>query len=244
MHPPKHHHRNAIDSVAARLDRLEHADRGAAGGNSSPEIAGRQRAGAARIGRRNAAQSQPTADVSNSQVQQLQAEVEDLKRVQAAQYADVQSQRQSDVQTSFKNGRPTFKTADGNFSASLRALVQFDSAYYMQGKMPAGIDFSSGSNFRRARLGFSGTLYKDWSYEFLYDLGGSGVEGATIASAYLQYDGLGPVHLRARRLSDAGELRGFHLGRRPAVPRARAAGGSGAQHRRFRRPPRRNHLRL
>jgi phosphate-selective porin OprO/OprP len=135
-------------------------------------------------------------DVSDSQVQQLQAEVEDLKRSQAAQYADVQSQRQSDVQTTFKNGRPTFKTADGNFSASPRALVQYDSAYYMQGKMPAGIDFSSGSNFRRARLGFSGTLFKDWSYEFLYDLGGSGVEGATVASAYLQYDGLGPVHLR------------------------------------------------
>jgi phosphate-selective porin OprO/OprP len=66
----------------------------------------------------------------------------------------------------------------------------------MQGKMAAGIDFSSGSNFRRARIGLSGTLYKDWSYEFLYDLGGSGVEGATIASAYLQYDALAPVHVR------------------------------------------------
>jgi phosphate-selective porin OprO/OprP len=142
------------------------------------------------------AASNQSPELSDSQVAQIQAEVEDLKRAQAAQYADVQSQRQSDVQTSFKNGRPTFKTADGNFSASLRALVQYDSAYYAQGQRPPGTDFSSGSNFRRARLGFSGTLYKDWSYEFLYDLGGSGVESATIASAYLQYDALAPVHIR------------------------------------------------
>ena len=149
-----------------------------------------------------------------------------------------------DVQTSFKNGRPTFKTADGNFSASLRALVQFDSAYYAQGKVPPGIDFSSGSDFRRARLGFSGTLYKDWSYEFLYDLGGSGVEGATIASAYLQYDGLGPVHLRVGAYPTPESFEDSNVGRRPDVPRARAAGRSGAQHRRFRRPRRRDHLRV
>ncbi|MBV9570056.1 MAG: hypothetical protein JO056_02330 [Alphaproteobacteria bacterium] len=190
---PSKHRRHAIDSVAARLDRLEHVIeaqqaeiRRLRSQVSNTEIA-TQTGGAP--------QQQPS-EMSDSQVQQLEAEIADLKRSQAAQYADVQSQRQSDVQVAFKNGRPTFKTSDGNFSASLRTLLQFDSAYYSQGKMPVGIDFSSGSNFRRARLGFSGTLYKDWTYEFLYDLGGSGVEGATIASAYLQYDGLAPVHFR------------------------------------------------
>jgi len=191
---PEHHQRRPVDSIATRLDRLEHVIE-----EQQAEIHRlKSQVGNADIAAQSggAAAQLQRPDISDSQVQQLQAEVEDLKRSQAAQYADVQSQRQSDVQTTFKNGRPTFKTADGNFSASLRALVQYDSAYYMQGKMPAGIDFSSGSNFRRARLGFSGTLFKNWSYEFLYDLGGSGVEGATVASAYLQYDGLGPVHLR------------------------------------------------
>lgn len=64
------------------------------------------------------------------------------------------------------SGRPTFSTADGNFSFALRSLVQFDTVYYSQGHAPAGSDLSSGSNFRRARLGFDGTAFKDWSYEF------------------------------------------------------------------------------
>jgi phosphate-selective porin OprO and OprP len=193
---PKHRHRHTTDAVAARLDRLEHLieEQQAEIHRLKSQVGNTQVANESG-GATQAAASQPS-EVSDSQVAQIQAEVEDLKRSQAAQYADVQSQRQSDVQTSFKNGRPTFKTADGNFSASLRTLLQFDSAYYAQGQMPPGTDFSSGSNFRRARLGFSGTLYKDWSYEFLYDLGGSGVEGATIASAYIQYDALAPVHVR------------------------------------------------
>ncbi len=194
--PRKHRHlRHAVDSVSARLDRLEHiieeqqAEIHRLRSQVANPQASNQPAGATQA-------ANQSSDLTDSQAAQIEVEIQDLKRAQAAQYADVQTQRQSDVQVSFKNGRPTLKTADGNFSASLRTLLQVDSAYYGQGKMPAGIDFSSGSNFRRARLGFSGTLYKDWAYEFLYDLGGSGVEGATIASAYLQYDGLAPVHLR------------------------------------------------
>ena len=190
--PPRHRHR-AADSIAARLDRLEHVidEQQAEIHRLKAQVDTTQ--AAAQSG--SAAEPQST-EVSDSQVQQIEAEVRELKRAQAAQYADAQTQRESDVKVSLKNGRPTFKTADGNFSASLRTLLQFDSAYYAEGQLPPGTDFSSGSNFRRARLGLSGTLYKDWSYEFLYDLGGSGVEGASLASAYLQYDGLAPVHLR------------------------------------------------
>ncbi|HUB84170.1 MAG TPA: porin, partial [Rhizomicrobium sp.] len=128
----------------------------------------------------------------------LNAQVADLKRSTSDQYADIaraQADRpQSDVSVSLKNGRPSFRSADGDFSLDLRALVQFDSAYYAQGKAPAGTDFSSGSNFRRARLGVQGTLFKDWSYQFIYDFGGSGSETAAISSAYIEYDGLGEVH--------------------------------------------------
>jgi phosphate-selective porin OprO/OprP len=133
----------------------------------------------------------------NQSVRDLQAEVDDLKRSQNAQYTDIQNQRGQDVQISFKNGRPTFKSSDGEYTLSLRALVQYDSAYYAQGKAPAGTDFSTGSNFRRARAGFDGTVGDDWSYEFIYDFGGSGTEASTISSAYIQYDGLGFVHVRA-----------------------------------------------
>jgi phosphate-selective porin OprO/OprP len=125
-----------------------------------------------------------------------QAAIADLKRSTSAQYADLQAQRADDVQISLKNGRPTFTSGDGNFSVSLRTLVQYDTAYYGQGKSPANTDFSSGNNFRRARFGAGGTLFKDWSYEFIYDFGGSGVEASTISSAFIQYDGFGPVHIK------------------------------------------------
>jgi len=127
-------------------------------------------------------------------IQDLNAQVQDLKRSTADQYSDVQSQQAKGAKFAIKNGRPTF--TDGDFSLSLRALVQYDSAYYAQGKVPAGTDFSSGSNFRRARFGFEGTAFKDWQYNFIYDFGGSGVEGSTISTAYVQYNGLDPVHFR------------------------------------------------
>ena len=144
--------------------------------------------------------SQAKIDQLQQQIDDLNAEVADLKRSTSDQYADVAraqaDQPKPDVLVSLKNGRPSFKSADGDFSLDIRALVQFDTAYYGQGKTPPGIDFSSGSNFRRARLGVQGTLFKDWSYQFIYDFGGSGSEGSAISTAFIQYDGLGPVHWR------------------------------------------------
>jgi phosphate-selective porin OprO/OprP len=128
-------------------------------------------------------------------IQDLQSQVQDLKRSTADQYTDVQNQQSKGVKVTINNGRPTVTGDD--FTFSLRSLVQYDSAYYGQGQLPAGTDFSSGNNFRRARFGFEGTAFKDWSYTFIYDFGGSGTEASTIASAYIQYNGLGPVHVKA-----------------------------------------------
>lgn len=127
-------------------------------------------------------------------IQDLNAQMQDLKRSSADQYSDIQTQQAKGAKFTIKNGRPTF--TDGDFSLSLRALVQYDTAYYAQGKVPTGTDFSSGSNFRRARFGFEGTAFNDWQYNFIYDFGGSGVEGSTISTAYVQYNGLAPVHFR------------------------------------------------
>ncbi|HEY7978981.1 MAG TPA: porin [Rhizomicrobium sp.] len=137
-------------------------------------------------------------DTLQQQIDDLNAEVADLKRSTSDQYTDVVQKQgdKPDVSVSLKNGRPSLKSADGDFSLDIRTLVQFDTAYYGQDKAPAGTDLSSGSNFRRARLGVQGTLFKDWSYQFIYDFGGSGSEGAAISSAYIQYDGLGQVHWR------------------------------------------------
>jgi phosphate-selective porin OprO/OprP len=58
-------------------------------------------------------------------------------------------------------------------------------------------DLAGGANFRRVRLGIEGKAFGDFEYNFLYDFGGSGVEeGGKISSAWLQYNGFGPVRLR------------------------------------------------
>lgn len=142
--------------------------------------------------------SQQQLDALQNQLYELQAQVADLKRSQSQQYADVQTQAASGVRVSLKNGRPTLATADGNFTASLRSLVQFDVAYFTQGGavfppsvLPSG-DLSSGSNFRRAQFGIQGTVFTDWNYYFNYDFGGSsGTEGAgRIQSAYVEFAGI------------------------------------------------------
>ena len=95
------------------------------------------------------------------------------------------------------DGRLSITSPDGRFSLSLRSLVQFDYGYFAQGKNPAAIDLNSGSNFRRAQFGLVGTAWRDWSYNFTYDFGGTGAEkSGYIYYAYLQYDGLAPFHAR------------------------------------------------
>jgi phosphate-selective porin OprO/OprP len=121
----------------------------------------------------------------------------DLKRATGDQYKDLSGQIAALPRAGVDNGRFTITSANGAFSLSLRALVQFDMGYFAQGKNPASVDLNSGTNFRRAQLGFQGVAFKDWSYNFLYDFGGYGVEGrGYIYNAYIQYDGLKPFGFR------------------------------------------------
>jgi phosphate-selective porin OprO/OprP len=138
------------------------------------------------------------------QIQDLSNQVQDLKRSSAAQYTDVQNQQSQSVKVSISNGRPTISSADGDFSAAFRALVQLDWGYYMQEAsaktLPAayGPDLSSGANFRRVYLGLQGKLFGDWSYNLNFDFGGSGGTETPghVQSVYLQYDGLAPFAFR------------------------------------------------
>ena len=134
-------------------------------------------------------------DALQQQVRDLSAQVADLKAGTASRFADTQKQI-SAVAPTLKDGRPTLTTADGAFSASLRSIVQLDAGAYEQDKPASQVDLSSGSNFRRARFGMDGKLFTDWDYSFLYDFGGSGVEGTSISQAYLQYNGFAPIAIR------------------------------------------------
>lgn len=149
------------------------------------------------------------------QLESLQKELTDLKAAQSDaaaaaakqgeeiknRIADTEKAQKTAVKASLAGGRPTISTADGKFTASLRGQLQADYGYYMQSraatKLSTGTDLSSGVNIRRAQLGLQGKVFGDWSYNFLYDFGGSGTESAgKILNAYVQYDGLAPFAVR------------------------------------------------
>jgi phosphate-selective porin OprO and OprP len=124
------------------------------------------------------------------------AQAEDQVRYPGATKSIVGIGQSGAIRVMLKDGRPTFASANGEYSFSIRALVQYDTAYYSQGETPAGLDFSSGNNVRRGNLGIEGTLAKNWSYKMTYQLGGAGIESSRLSSAYLQYDGTAPFHVR------------------------------------------------
>ena len=90
--------------------------------------------------------------------------------------AQINKRLEAQPRIGLDTGRLTIVSADGDFSFALRSTVQLDAGYFAQGRNPASVDLNSGTNFRRAQLGFSGTAFKDWSYNFLYDFGGYGAE--------------------------------------------------------------------
>ncbi|HEY8615381.1 OprO/OprP family phosphate-selective porin [Phenylobacterium sp.] len=143
---------------------------------------------------------------------ELEAQVQRLSAVEAkpAPKADPAA-----AKVSLANGRPTFASADGRFTASLRGFFQLDASRFDQRRPgPLASDFRRGSlgdaaeadrardlgdgtNFRRARIGVEGKAFGDWDYNFLFDFGGSGVESSgVINQAWLQYGGLKNAKLR------------------------------------------------
>jgi phosphate-selective porin OprO/OprP len=199
----------AIDADQnARIARLEAAVQAL-----SDQLAQRNQTNAQEVAR-NAELTQQVAD--------LQAQVEDLHQSTAAGLADVRTAATANT-VSLANGRPTFATSDGQFTASLRGVFQLDSAIYSQdragplatdprrgsfGDTAAGgendhaRDLSDGTNFRRARIGIEGRAFGNFEYNFLYDFGGAGVEDAgKISAAWLQWNASPTLHIRAGAFS-------------------------------------------
>ena len=119
----------------------------------------------------------------------------------------------SAASASIAGGKPTIQSGDGQFSTSIHGVMQLDAADYRQATPgPAATDFrrggaaadtahardlSSGTDFRRARLGVDGRLFGAFEYNVLAEFGGTGEEDAGhIQELWVQYSGLRPFHLR------------------------------------------------
>jgi phosphate-selective porin OprO/OprP len=155
-------------------------------------------------------------DPREARIRELEARVEAL----AAQIADLRASMTPDVQrvpasapaapapqVTLNNGRPQIATADGQTRVALRGVVQFDAAHYDQ-ESPGGVDnrragadpsegqnardLSSGTSFRRARLGMEGTVAGDWNYAITAEFGGGASETTQLQQAWVEYAGLRP----------------------------------------------------
>ncbi|HEY8618370.1 porin [Phenylobacterium sp.] len=153
-------------------------------------------------------------DALEQQNRELQDQIADLKAQTTAGDQAIREQVEATT-VSLANGRPTFASGDGQFTASLRGVFQLDAAHYDQDRAgPLASDFRRGSlgdatesdrardlgdgaNFRRARIGIEGRAFGDWNYNFLYDFGGSGNEEAgRISAAWLEYAAFPKARLR------------------------------------------------
>jgi phosphate-selective porin OprO/OprP len=75
----------------------------------------------------------------------------------------------------------TMASADSNFVAQLHGVLQFDSRTFFQ---DGGNNGNDGFLLRRARPIFTGTVFRDFDFNFTPDFGGSTVQ---IVDAYLNY---------------------------------------------------------
>ncbi|MDB5445882.1 MAG: phosphate-selective porin [Phenylobacterium sp.] len=138
------------------------------------------------------------------QLDTVNQQLADVKTSQETANADIVTLKTPSGATTIPtlpNGKPALATADGRFTANIRAIVMFDAGrYFQKNNLPTttvGRNLNSGTNFRRARFGIDGKLFKDFDYALIYEFGGSGAEDTGhIQEAWAQYTALKPWRIR------------------------------------------------
>jgi phosphate-selective porin OprO/OprP len=160
---------------------------------------------AAMSAQQQAQAQQPQVQAQQAQIDTMGQQLADVKATQDAQASDIVTLKSppsgATVIPTLPNGKPAFATADGRFTANIRAIVMFDAGkYFQKSNLPTAVtgrDLNSGTNFRRARFGIDGKLFKDFDYALIYEFGGSGAEDAGhIQEAWAQYTALKPFRIR------------------------------------------------
>lgn len=139
------------------------------------------------------------------QLESMAARLAEMKTTQESAATDIATLKQapagSFVTPALSNGKPAFASADGRFTANIKAILMFDSGkYFQKDNLPAAVtnrDLNEGSNFRRARIGLDGKLFRDFDYSFIYEFGGSGAEDpGRLYEAAITYTGIKPLRIK------------------------------------------------
>jgi phosphate-selective porin OprO and OprP len=159
----------------------------------------------AEMAQMRAAQSGDHGEAKVAAIQQqldtVNAQLTDVKAAQVADASDISTLKAPAVVPSLPNGKLALASSDGRFTANMRAIIMFDAGkYFQKSNLPAQVtnrDLNDGTNFRRARFGIDGRLFKDFDYAVIYEFGGSGAEDAGhIQEIWAQYTGLKPWKIR------------------------------------------------
>ena len=126
----------------------------------------------------------PRLSAIEQQLSAMAAQLAEMKTQQATaatSIATLQKAPQGAATTpTLPNGKPALASADGRFTANIKAILMFDGGKYFQdNNLPPQVtnrDLNEGFNFRRARIGLDGKLFRDFDYSFIYEFGGSGQE--------------------------------------------------------------------
>jgi phosphate-selective porin OprO/OprP len=154
---------------------------------------------------RNASPADPRVDALQQQLAAFAAQLADLKTIQTANESDIITLKAppsgGTTIPSLPNGKPALASADGRFTANIRANIMFDAGkYFQKDHLAAAVtnrDLNDGTNFRRARFGADGKIFKDFDYSVIMEFGGSGAENAgSLYEAYVQYTALKPWKIR------------------------------------------------
>lgn len=144
-----------------------------------------------------ATSAQAELNALKAQIEALQKKIDDVE-IQHGNKIKSLEERKSDVEVSLKDGRPVFKTADGNFSFGISGRAHLDvGAYDQNAASEANFGGLRGNaNFRRARVSLNGTVAKDFKYNIEFNFGDSGTESnARIFEVALTYTGITGTNL-------------------------------------------------
>src|SRR4029079_4674587 len=133
---------------------------------------------------------QAQIDSMQATIKALQKHVQHAKaQASAAQTASATATAapKSDTDILWKGGAPTLKSSDGEFSLKVRGVVQTDYEHANQDKAITSYPDLAATEFRRARLGFEGTLFWDFQYVLEVDFAN---DATAIKDAYVQYSGV------------------------------------------------------
>ena len=140
-----------------------------------------------------------------AQLDAMATQLAEMKTGQESAATDIATLKQapagSFVTPTLSNGKPGFASTDGRFTANIKAILMFDSGkYFQKDNLPAAVtnrDLNQGSNFRRARIGLDGKLFRDFDYSFIYEFGGSGAEDpGRLYEAAITYTAIKPLRIK------------------------------------------------